>query len=132
MMFWMRFALRSCVRRRRRTAIILAGIAFAVASLIVLGAIMVGVNDTMIRNAVALREGDAAIFGGPLPMAEAIERANTLAAKADVSLLAALPRCSFPAIVKAGNDTRSTQLIVIDPAKEAFVYNRCVVITFFA
>ncbi len=44
-------------RRARRSAITFAGVAFAVAAMVVLGAIMIGVGDAMIRNSVAIHTG---------------------------------------------------------------------------
>ena len=73
MIFWLRFALCSCLRRRRRTIITLAGISFGIATLVVLGAIMVGVNDTMINNAVAIHTGNIVVKGNSsLPMPKAL------------------------------------------------------------
>ncbi|MDX9974238.1 MAG: ABC transporter permease [FCB group bacterium] len=123
-MFWLRFSFRSCVRRRRKTVITLLGIAFGVAALIVLGAIMVGVNDTMVENAVSLWAGHLISEQGPMPMAEAVEQANARVSDArdDPSIEKVLPRCLFPGILK-GDDpdkgTLPTELWLVDPEKES-------------
>ena len=55
--FWLFFALRGLVRRRSRSAITLGAILLGVGILTFLGATMVGVNDGMIENSVALGTG---------------------------------------------------------------------------
>jgi ABC-type lipoprotein release transport system permease subunit len=121
MMFWLRFALRSCLRRRRRTGIILAGVAFAVGALVVLGAIMVGVNDTMIANAAALGSGQVAIAGHGVPMTVATARAEELQTAAALlpGVRDALPRCNFPALLKSENATHAVQVRLVQPDVEA-------------
>jgi len=53
----LRIVIRGITRRFRRSAVVFTGIAFAVASLVTLEAIMQGVTDAMIRNSVALHHG---------------------------------------------------------------------------
>ena len=55
--FGIRMILRSLSRRFRRSAVTFAGVAFAVAVLVVLEALMVGVCDTMVRSSVAIHTG---------------------------------------------------------------------------
>ena len=98
----------------------LAGIALAVAALVVLGAIMVGVNDTIVRNAVALRAGQVAVDGGPMEMHEAIGRATRwrTIALTNPDVRDALPRCRFPALLQAGESTHSIEVWAVDPELE--------------
>ena len=121
MIFWLRFALRSCLRRRRRTIITLAGIAFGVATLVVLGAIMVGVNDTMINNAVAIHTGNVVITGGPLPMPQALLRVDELLLdlEATPQLQAVMPRLHFPALVTSALNNSPINVVAVDPRREA-------------
>ncbi len=121
MIFWLRFALRSCLRRRRRTIITLAGIAFGVATLVVLGAIMVGVNDTMINNAVAIHTGNVVITGGPLPMPQALLRVDELLLdlEATPQLQAVMPRLHFPALVTSAQNNSPIHVVAVDPRREA-------------
>lgn len=53
----LRILRRGITRRFRRSAIVFSGIAFAVASMVTLEAIMQGVTDAMIRNSVAVHHG---------------------------------------------------------------------------
>ena len=119
MMFWLRFALRSVVRRYRRTRITFISVGFGIAMLIVLGAIMVGVNDTMIRNAVALQSGHIAVDSSSMPLDQAsasFEHWTEQVANADVEAL--VPRFSIAALLRHHQTQRAIQLIVIDPALE--------------
>ncbi len=120
MSFWLRFAIRSCLRRRRRTGILLAGIAFPVAALVVLGAIMVGVNDTMVRNAVAVQSGQVAFSGRPVEMSAALARTERLAAQAGAipGVRGALPRCRFQALAQSKNGTQSVVVWAVAPEEE--------------
>ncbi len=63
LIFWLFFALKSSIRRWKKTAITLTGITLAIAVLILLGSIMNGVNDTIIENTLAFRPGHI-IFEG--------------------------------------------------------------------
>jgi len=119
-MFWLRFAFRSCVRRRKRTGITLLGVAFAVGTLVVLGAIMVGVNDTMIENAVAMHAGHVASVAGPMPMHDALDRARTPEDPAgDLELAGTLRRCRFSAMLKSDHGTLPATIWAVDPKREA-------------
>lgn len=119
-MFWLRFAVRSCLRRRRRTGVVLAGVSVAVGALVVLGAIMVGVNDTMVANAVALRAGHVAAAGGPVAMAESVARAEfwSRSARQLPAVRDALPRCKMPVLLKTARQTLSAQVWLVRPTLE--------------
>ena len=119
-MFWLRFAIRSCLRRRRRTGVVLAGVSVAVGALVVLGAIMVGVNDTMVANAVALRAGHVAVSGGPMPMAESIARGELWRGRARElpGVREALPRCKIPVLLKTAQRTHSAEAWLVSPTLE--------------
>ncbi len=119
-MFWLRFSFRSCVRRRRRTIVTLLGIAFGVAMLIVLGSIMVGVNDTMVENAVALRAGHLLAEGGPFEISAAVEEAGRWAKRGGGNPLItrALPRCRFPSVIRTDKEVLPFQVSLVDPNAE--------------
>ena len=121
MIFWLRFALRSCLRRRRRTIITLAGISFGIATLVVLGAIMVGVNDTMINNAVAIHTGNIVINGDPLPMPQALTRVDKLLLDLETTteLQTILPRIHFPALITSEQNNSPINVVAVDPRREA-------------
>lgn len=122
-MFWFRFAFRSCVRRRRKTIVTLLGMAFGVSALIVLGAIMVGVNDTMVENAVSLWAGHIVVEQGPLDMADAVSQANAWAveAKSQPQVRDVLPRCLLPGILSNEHGNASSlplQVWFVEPEAE--------------
>ncbi len=122
MKFWLHFALRSCLRRRRRTIITLLGIAFGVATMVVLGAIMVGVNDTMIKNAVAIHTGNVVVQGESLPLSQALTRVNKLAdgLRSAPQIQAVLPRLHFPVLLtSAANRNLPLNIIAVAPRREA-------------
>ncbi len=120
MIFWLRFALRSCLRRRRRTIITLAGISFGIATLVVLGAIMVGVNDTMIKNAVAIHTGNIVVKGEMLPLPQALARIDELSLKleCDNNLQTILPRLHFPALLTSEQGNCPINIVAVDPKRE--------------
>lgn len=119
-MFWLRFALRSCLRRRRRTGITLLGMAFAIGTLVVLGAIMVGVNDTMIQNAVAMHAGHVAGVAGPMRMAEAMRRVRTVGeGPPDAAVAGQLRRCRFTAMLQSDRATAPTTIWAVAPEQES-------------
>ncbi|MBI4557683.1 MAG: ABC transporter permease [Candidatus Hydrogenedentes bacterium] len=120
MMFWLRFALRSCLRRRRKTAVTLLGIAFGVGTLIVLGAIMVGVNDTMVENAVALSAGHVVVSQDSLAMTDASRGALAWAAYGGgvAAITHTLPRCRFPAVVESNKSALPFEIRLVSPSLE--------------
>ncbi|MBN2644343.1 MAG: ABC transporter permease [Desulfuromonadaceae bacterium] len=119
-MFWLRFALRSVLRRHRRTRITFLSVGLAVALLIVLGAIMVGVNDTMIRNAVRLQTGHLAIDSPALAFKDAealLERFREHLPVQDVE--AFLPRYGVAGLLRQHQNRQAPlQLVLVDPALE--------------
>ena len=122
MNFWLRFALRSCLRRRRRTLITLLGIAFGVATMVVLGAVMVGVNDTMIKNAVAIHTGNVVLQGDSVPSAQALTRVNKLADSlpaVDDRIKTVLPRLHFPVLLTADQRSLPLNIVAVTPKLEA-------------
>ncbi len=120
MKFWLHFALRSCLRRRRRTLITLLGIAFGVATMVVLGAIMVGVNDTMIKNAVAIHTGNVLVQGDSLPLPQALTRVNKLVDSLVTGsrIQAVLPRLHFPVLITSANRNLPLNIIAVAPRRE--------------
>ena len=120
MIFWLRFALHSCLRRRRRTFITLAGISFGIATLVVLGAIMVGVNDTMIKNAVAIHTGNIVIKGETLPLSQAYTRIDELSLRFENNnnLQTILPRLHFPALLNSEKGNCPINVVAVDPKRE--------------
>ena len=121
-MFWLRFAFRSCIRRRRKTVVTLLGISFGVAALIVLGAIMVGVNDTMVENAVSLWAGDLIIEQGPMDAAHAVASAREWTTlRTDPAVQHVLPRCTFSGLLSDPEQTVPIEVWAVDPDAERAV-----------
>ncbi len=119
MIFWLRFALRSVLRRRRRTLVTFISVALGVAMLIVLGAIMVGVNDTMVQNAVALHNGNLLVESPPLPNRQAVAEVARWEQKPLPEVENLLPRLTFAAVLKHDHHTSPVQLFLVDPQREA-------------
>lgn len=120
MIFWLRFALRSVLRRRRRTLITFVSVGIGVAMLIVLGAIMVGVNDTMVKNAVTLQTGHLSIDAPGMPFTEALRlSAKWEEAAGKTPVRAMLPRLNFPAMLRHGDRLQTLQAQLVEPAREA-------------
>ena len=118
MIFWLRFALRSVLRRRRRTLITFISVALGVAMLIVLGAIMVGVNDTMVQNAVALHNGNLLVESPPLPNRQALAELARWEQKKLPAVENLLPRLTFGAVLQHGQHSSPAQLFLVDPRRE--------------
>lgn len=119
MIYWLRFALRSVLRRRRRTVITFVSVGFGVAMLIVLGAIMVGVNDTMVKNAVALQTGHLAIESSPLDLSEAIRQLDALQEHLPAhQVQVVLPRFSMAVLLRHRQAQQAVQFYVVDPLLE--------------
>jgi ABC-type lipoprotein release transport system permease subunit len=117
--YWLRFALRSVLRRRRRTLITFIAVGVGIAMLIVLGAIMVGVNDTMVANAVALRGGHLLVESPPLRMPAARGLAEHWRRIAEGQGAAVLPRCALAGVLQHGDRLCALQLQLVNPAAEA-------------
>jgi ABC-type lipoprotein release transport system permease subunit len=117
--FWLRFAFRSVLRRRRRTLITFFAVGFGVAALIVLGSIMVGVNDTMIENAVALRSGHILIESSPQSMPEALATtAHWQQLSRQSEEVTFLPRCSLVGVLQQDDQLRALKLQLVEPELE--------------
>ncbi len=120
MIFWLRFALRSVLRRRRRTLITFISVGLGVAMLIVLGAIMVGVNDTMVQNAVALRTGNLAVESPPLALETALQEANDWEQVLQIPAVQnVLPRFSLSAVLRQDERVQALQLLLVRPERES-------------
>ncbi|MDX2496082.1 MAG: ABC transporter permease, partial [Desulfuromusa sp.] len=119
MIFWLRFAIRSVLRRRRRTLITFISVGLGVAMLIVLGAIMVGVNDTMVKNAVALHTGNLVVESPPLPLEEALEEAETWQQTLQVTAVQkVLPRYVLSTVLRQEERVQALQLLLVKPELE--------------
>ncbi len=113
--FWLRFALRSLVRRRSRSAVTLGAIALGVAVLIFLGGIMVGVSDTMIENSVSLQTGHLLVRSDD---AEALITRWRDRRDLPDEVEAALPRLIAPAMIAAETGAAAVQIVGVMPARE--------------
>lgn len=119
MIYWLRFAIRSVIRRRRRTVVTFISIGFAVAMLIVLGAIMVGVNDTMVKNAVALQTGHLALESTPMPLTDAMRHMAALQQQLPAEQVQVLlPRFSMAVLLRHRKTEQAVQLYAVDPQLE--------------
>lgn len=119
MIYWLRFALRSVLRRRRRTLITFVSVGFGVAMLIVLGAIMVGVNDTMVKNAVALQTGHLSIESTPLYLTDATQQLAQLERLLPAEQVqVVLPRFTMAALLRHNIAQQAVQFYLVDPALE--------------
>jgi len=113
--FWVRFAVRTLVRRRARSAITLAAIAVGVGTLIFLSAIMVGVTDAMIANSVALYTGHALVRAE-----DAVHLMTHWRHPSNVpsEVLAVLPRLVAPVLLVSAKGRASVQLVGVLPERE--------------
>lgn len=119
MIFWLRFALRSVLRRRRRTLITFLAVGFGIAMLIVLGSIMVGVNDTMVENAVSLRAGQLLVEAPATSLSKALQESNHWQQQAETAAVEqVLPRLTIPGVIRQGQQLRAIQLQLVDAAAE--------------
>ena len=121
MIFWLRFAWRSCLRRRRRTLVTLTAMAFGIALLVVLGGIMVGVNDTMVTNAITIHSGNLVVKArAPASCTWSRNRLAELDSliKHYAGLQEVLPRLQFPALLMAGDNSAPVNLLAVDPERE--------------
>lgn len=124
MIFWLRFAWRSCLRRRRRTFVTLAAMALGVALLVVLGGIMVGVNDTMVHNAIAVHTGNLVVKGRtPATLNWSRNRLAALDALLNhrAGFKAVLLRLQFSGLLMAGANSSPVKLFAVDPGREKLV-----------
>ena len=121
MNFWLRYSVRSLLRRYRKSIILFAGFSFSIMILVFLGALMTGVNDTLISNALTLHNGYVTVRGGSVEYKEASKRLEELervlgTAAPEVRILG---RLSVPAIVRGKGGTFPVLINGVDPEREA-------------
>jgi ABC-type lipoprotein release transport system permease subunit len=111
-LFWPRAVWHGLRRRFRRSAITFAGIAFSVATLAVLYAIMTGVGDAMTRSAISLHTGHALVTvpGNDLRWASAFET--------QPNVKAVLPRHILSGVLHSPTSKRSLTVYGVDPGQE--------------
>jgi ABC-type lipoprotein release transport system permease subunit len=113
--FAARMVLRSLARRARRSSVTFTGVALAVASLVVLAALMEGVGDAMIRNSVAVQVGHVHLaWSEPPPLAA--ENSSSLAVVPD--LRTALWRKRSEAMIGKGDRRIGAIVYAVEPAVE--------------
>jgi len=115
MFFWLKFAFRSCVRRRKRSAITLLGISFAIAAMVFLGAVMVGVNDTMVKNTVALRSGYVVAEHDAMNVSDAYKKVEIESGK----ITKAYPRLIMTGVFANGKESFPVSFRLINADKES-------------
>ena len=109
-LFWLKVAFLFLFRSLRSTGILSLMLVTAVAALIFLSALAVGVNDAMIRNSVSLYAGHISVFNLP---------EETPKDKLAVSgVTAVLKRHDFPGNLIHGNTAKDIRLTEIDPDAE--------------
>ncbi len=120
MLFWIKFAFRSLIRRYRKNIIIFTGFTFSIAVLIFLGAVMTGVNDTMINNALSLHTGYIVIEGSSGSCSKALENADRLKQliTENTGENKILTRVSIPVIIMSGKNSVPVFLTGINPEEE--------------
>ena len=120
MLFWIRFAFRSLIRRYRKNIIIFTGFTFSIAVLIFLGAVMTGVNDTMINNALSLHTGYIMIEGSGESYSKVLENADRLKQliTENTGEKKILIRISIPVIIMSGKNSVPVFLTGINPDEE--------------
>ncbi|HOX05042.1 MAG TPA: ABC transporter permease [Planctomycetota bacterium] len=110
--FWMLLAMRTLLRRRARSGITLAAVSLGVGILVFLGAVMTGVDDTMVRSTVAAHSGHVTVRpqpGARIPAREFAERWSRLAPPGCAEFLA--PRAAFGALLVGGRGTASVEVL---------------------
>ena len=108
--FWVGIASKFLLRSTRATAVLSLMIVSAVAAMIFLSAICLGVNSAMIRNSVELYPGH--ITGSNIPRHLSKE---SLLAKGVKSVLKRVP---IPGVLSRGQRTESLVMIEVDPREE--------------
>jgi len=108
--FWIRTASLFLFRSGRSTVTLSLMVVMAVAVLIFLSALAVGINDAMIRNSVGLYSGHISAFSLPSSL-------NTAMLKID-GVDSVLKRISIPGILANGNNIETITIIGVDPAAE--------------
>ncbi|MCP4670045.1 MAG: FtsX-like permease family protein [Desulfobacula sp.] len=110
MLFWIKTAALFLIRSRRTSIVLTLMVIIAVASLIFLSSLAMGVNDAMIRNSVGLFSGHIAIHNIP----DNIKKAD-LAVKGVVSVLQRVPIAGF---VQFKDKIDKMVLVGVDPEQE--------------
>ena len=120
MIFWIKYSARSVLRRYKKNIIIFAGFSFSIAVLIFLAAVMTGVNDTMINNALELHNGHITIEGETDNYQETIDKLSLLssAVSSDLPGSKTSKRIYLPAIIKTERSSLPVQLTGIDQRAE--------------
>ena len=108
--FWIRTAFLFLFRSCRSTVTLSLMVVTAVAVLIFLSALAVGINDAMIRNSVGLYSGHISGFSLPQNL-----DAQRLKIEGVVSVL---KRISIPGILSNGNNMETLTMVGVDPAAE--------------
>jgi ABC-type lipoprotein release transport system permease subunit len=108
--FWIRTAFVFLFRSGRSTVTLSLMVVMAVAVLIFLSALAVGINDTMIRNSVGLYSGH--ISGFSLPQSLDTQRLKMH------GVVSVLKRVSIPGILSNGNTIETLTMTGVDPAAE--------------
>ena len=117
MIFWFKYALRSSLRRTKRTIITIFGIAFGIAIMIFLSSIMVGVNDTMILNAIMPLSGHLKISSIPQTQNNAQERYSFWQEYNGINIIdLIIPRISLFTVL---DNNFPIKIIFSDPMKES-------------
>ena len=110
-----RMVWRSLSRRARRSVVTFAGVALAVASLVLLAALMEGVGEAMIRNSVAVQVGHVHVTW-PDRSALALGARPSLAAVPD--LRTPLWRKRRAGLLRLGDRESTAAIYAVDPAAE--------------
>ncbi len=108
--FWTRIAFLFLVRSGRATAALLVMVVTAVAALIFLSALAVGVKDAMLRNTVGLFSGHVSGFDLP----ESIQTEDLIVQGVD----AVIKRVYLPGVLFLGDLSQPLVLCGIDPVRE--------------
>ena len=108
--FWIRTAFVFLFQSGRSTVTLSLMVVMAVAVLIFLSALAVGINDAMIRNSVGLYSGH--ISGSSLPQNLDAQRLKIH------GVVSVLKRISIPGILSNGNTIQTITMVGVDPAAE--------------
>lgn len=121
MIFWLRYSVRSLIRRYKKSLILFLGFSFSLMILVFLGSLMTGVNDTMIANALTLHSGYITVRGGSAEYDDAAAGLDELAAVLAKACPEAhiLERLTVPAILSAKGISFPVLLNGVIPEREA-------------
>ena len=116
MRIWGVLAVRFLVRHGRRTAITAASIAAAVALLVLLAAIMVGVNDLMVGNSVAMHSGHLMVVSASAQRWDPQRWVQLVRWPPGVAC--ALPRLAVDGVLTGGSHVAAVRLYGVVPQEE--------------